>query len=88
MYVLKNLEKVVLEFQEMALQELVQQLIVALRRYYRFEEILGAITAYTATRQDWQKVTEHLLAARLEVLEVSARLRGLEEEEDDDAEIG
>ena len=87
MYILGSLDKVILEFQQLALAELTQQLIAALRRYYRFEQILGALAEYTATRQDWQKVTEHLLAARLEVLQASARLRGLQEE-DDDVEIG
>ncbi len=83
MNILKDLDKTLLEFQQLARDELVQQLIIALRKYYRFEEILNAIANYTSSRQDWESVTRHLRESELEVLKARARLQGTKQQDDE-----
>jgi hypothetical protein len=86
-YVVKDFVKIIAEFQKQSLLQLIEQIIGALKtQHYSFPEILDALAQYSKNREDWGEVTEHLLGAKVAVLEASARLRGVEEE-DDDAEI-
>ena len=83
MDILNSLTQAISQFQEQALCELVNQIIIALKaNNYRFENILEALAEYTKARDDWGEVTQHIQAARVAVVEASARLRGAEEIED------
>ncbi len=83
MDILNSLTQAISQFQEQALCELVNQIIIALKaNNYRFENILEALAEYTKARDDWGEVTQHIQAARVAVVEASARLRGVEEVED------
>ncbi len=84
MDVLDSLTQAISQFQQQALAELINQIIIALKaNNYRFENILEALAQYTKARDDWGEVTQHIQAARVAVLEASARLRGAEEEEEE-----
>jgi hypothetical protein len=74
MHILGSLEKSILEFEEMALQELIEQILIVLLKRYRFEQVVGALIHYCRSRgDDWQKAAEHLQAARLVLLEMASR---------------
>ena len=82
-YVVDDFVKTISQFQQQALAELVKQIIIALKtNNYRFENILDALAEYTRSRDDWGEVTQHIQAARVAVLQASARLRGVQEEDE------
>lgn len=86
MNILVEIEQAIDRFHREALKDLLTQLLAALRKHYSFEEILQGLTDYTRQRGDWDKASLHIQAARLSVLEASARFRNEDEDETDGTE--